>query len=119
MSSPLGKERRISRSGEYRRIYDSGVKVVGRYLVCFATCLDGAQTRVGITVSGKLGNACDRNRIKRRLRVAIPQVLDMVDPGALMVFVATRRIKTATFTEILADVKTVLTRVKGPHIKKT
>jgi ribonuclease P protein component len=118
MSPPLGKERRIRRTGEYRRVYDTGGKVVGRYLVCFHTAPDGGATRAGITVSGKVGKACERNVIKRRLRVAISQGLEGTDPGALMVFVALRRIKEASFEEILKDVNTLLSKVSISVNKK-
>lgn len=111
MPPPLARERRITRSGEYRRIYDGGEKVVGRYLVCFYTAPAEGPTRVGLTVSGKVGNAVERNRVKRRLREAIGQELVKSDPGVLMVYVAKKRILDATFDDILRDIEKILAKV--------
>ena len=104
----------LKKTGEYRRVYDSGKKLVGRYLVLFYMPGEGP-SRVGITVSGKLGGACARNRIKRRLREALRMETAEEGPGrmgALMVFVAKGRIGAAPFKDITRDIRTLLSKIK-------
>lgn len=62
---------KLTRSGEYRQVYDSGNKLVGRYLVLFYRAAPDGFPMLGITVSGKIGGAVVRNRHKRRIREAL------------------------------------------------
>jgi ribonuclease P protein component len=62
-----GELRTLRRRAEFRRIYASGLKVVGRYLVLFALP-DCLPSRLGITTTRRLGGAVVRNRARRRVR---------------------------------------------------
>ena len=59
---------RIVRASEYRALYKSGRKVHSEKLVLFCRANSIGHTRLGITVSRKVGGAVIRNRIKRLLR---------------------------------------------------
>jgi ribonuclease P protein component len=50
------------------RLSRSGHKVHSENFVVISKTSDRAETRLGITVSGKVGNSVVRNRIKRQLR---------------------------------------------------
>ncbi len=72
MPFPLDKSRRIRRHSEYERVYSGGIKSPGRYLLAVMRPAEGP-LRVGMTVSRKVGCACVRNLVKRRIREAIRQ----------------------------------------------
>lgn len=65
---------------------------------------------MGITVSGKVGGACVRNRAKRRIREAVRFEFEGMEPRGSFVFIATRRINNAQFDDIRTDIRTLIKR---------
>lgn len=57
-------------------------------MLIFYTASNSEQTRVGFTVSRKVGNAVVRNRVKRRLREAIRHQMAGIPSGKDVVVIA-------------------------------
>ena len=69
MSGPRGQLRAGLRRGDFERVRRSGQRVETRHFIVFIHDReDGESTRLGITVSRRVGNAVRRNRIKRLVR---------------------------------------------------
>lgn len=68
MDERLTPSERIRRQRDFEALYRAGRRYRGRYfhLVYRANAL--GFPRLGVVVSGKVGNAVERNRIKRRVR---------------------------------------------------
>jgi ribonuclease P protein component len=69
------KRGRLSRSGDFDRVYRDGRSHANRFLVLYtfprsADAPQADQTRLGISVSRKVGGAVERNAVKRALREA-------------------------------------------------
>jgi ribonuclease P protein component len=79
------KSLRLRRRAEFLRVQDKGVKVSVDPLLALALSNGTGVTRVGLTVSSKVGNAVVRARLRRYLRelfrkrrAKLPQGLDLV-----------------------------------------
>lgn len=61
------------------------------------------ETRLGVTVSSKVGNAVARNRIKRRVRELFRTTRGEMPPGFDVVVIAKRGADVLTFHEIARE----------------
>ena len=87
----MPKRRRLSRSGEFDRVYRDGSSHATRYLVLYSFPRKNeevADIRLGVSVSRKVGGAVDRNRVKRTLREAFWALSDRVPERHDFVLVA-------------------------------
>jgi ribonuclease P protein component len=85
------KRRRLSRSGEFERVYREGRSHASRHLVVYAfPRADDADTepRLGVSVGRKVGGAVERNRMKRLLREAFWASAEEIGDGHDFVIVA-------------------------------
>jgi ribonuclease P protein component len=85
ISEAFPQEIRIVRSSDYRAIYKAGRKIHSKRFILFIRTNDVGHSRLGLTVSRKIGGAVVRNRVKRLFREIfrkstgeIPTQLDIV-----------------------------------------
>lgn len=79
------KEARLRRRAEFLKVQEQGHKITADCLLALVLPNPTGKTRVGLTVSNKVGNSVVRNKIRRRLRElyrkrqhALPKGLDLV-----------------------------------------
>lgn len=110
---------RLKQRREFLRVQRGGTKHHVRHFMVFVSSRlstagtdtdEPLPTRLGITVTRKVGNAVTRNRIKRLVRevfrvhrMRLPQGLDMV-------WVAKQQAAAATYAEVLHDFEALLGR---------
>lgn len=85
------KRRRLSRSGEFDRVYRDGSSHATRYLVLYSFPRRDEgddDVRLGVSVSRKVGNAVERNKVKRALREAFWSLSDRLPDEHDFVLVA-------------------------------
>ena len=90
------KRGRLSRSGDFDRVYRDGRSHSNRFLVLYAfpredddpPAEDEDDVRLGVSVSRKVGGATERNAVKRALREAFWSLGDRLPAGYDFVLVA-------------------------------
>jgi ribonuclease P protein component len=85
------RRRRLSRSGEFERVYREGRSHASRHLVVYAFPRGeggDSEPRLGVSVGRKLGGAIERNRMKRLLREAFWSAAEDLRDGHDFVIVA-------------------------------
>jgi ribonuclease P protein component len=77
----------LRRRGDFARVTRRGKRYAGSYLTCFVA--EGRRrTRVGITVSGTVGGAVVRNRLRRRIKAILDDYPLGNSPYCDIVFIA-------------------------------
>lgn len=80
---PVRRGRRLTDSPEFERAYRQGRAFRGRLFSVHVFPNDLGNSRLGLSVSKKVGNAVRRNAVRRRLRevfhAALPQVSEASD----------------------------------------
>ena len=87
----FGAADRLHRSAEFIRLQRSGARFQSPHFVLYAGILEiePERSRLGVTVSRRIGNAVIRNRVKRRVReIFRGRIRDALAPGTSLVVIA-------------------------------
>ncbi len=84
----LPREHRLVRSSDFSRVRRLGRSAGTSLAVLYVLPTRNPQTRVGFSVSKRIGKATRRNRVKRLLREAVRQRLPQILPAQDLVFIA-------------------------------
>lgn len=108
---PEGFPRRYRLGGNkhYRFVYRRGKSVPSRNIVLVH--LKGRELKIGFSVSGKVGNAVTRNRIRRWLREDVRKLRTEMKCGKY-IFVARPAIRDVPHEALTRELKNLLRRAK-------
>ena len=101
----------LKENSQFRRLYRQGTTLADRYLAVYCRRNRLGINRLGITVSGKLGCAVVRNKIRRRLRECYRLNEDRFSPGWDIVVVARHRAVSAPYARLEESVLTLFGRL--------
>lgn len=100
----MRREYSLRRNKEFRYVYRRGKSVSDRNLTLVYVVTKTPHLKVGFSISKKLGNSVERNKLKRRMKEAFFSVLDDVSKNCLLVFIPREAAKGAEYRDILLSV---------------
>lgn len=110
MESRGGRFRRADRlrkPGEFRRVSAEGQRHSGSNFVVLQAISKGASvgvgSRLGVTVSRKVGGAVQRNQVKRRLREWFRRSRNALPPGSDWVVIARPRARALGYAALVTE----------------
>jgi ribonuclease P protein component len=99
----LAAQHRLTASADFTLAVRRGVRAGGPLLVAHLYLADTGVPRVGLVVSGAVGPAVTRTRVKRRLRHLVREHLASLPGGSLLVLRAQPAAATASYPELGAE----------------
>jgi len=114
-----GTTHRLRKHADYQLVYKASRKQFGKQIAHFHMLRpadrrsDTAGPRVGLTVPKALGKAVDRNRIKRRMREAVRQVLPLLTAPVDVILHPKRSVIDADFKTIEREVSVIFRSVQA------
>ena len=114
----LQRADRLSKRYEFRRVQLSGRRIHTPHFLIVVQPNSHENTRLGITVTKKVGNAVQRNRIKRVVREVFRRNRSLFPPGHDVVFIAKREANTLGYEALLDEVRRAAPKIRrrgGPR----
>ena len=108
-SQSFPRRYRLGDNKNYRFVYRRGKSVPSRNIVLVH--LKGRDLKIGFSVSGKVGNAVTRNRIRRWMREDVRKIRARMKCGKY-IFVARPALKDVSHEALTRELEKLLTRAK-------
>lgn len=106
----MQRQYRLKKDVEFKLLRSKGRSWSNPLVVLYALPSDQGVTRVGISVSKRIGKAVKRNRIKRLIREAVRLRHSEISSGWNLLFIARKPIVEVSFLEVGAAIEQVLRR---------
>ena len=104
---------RLLKHADFRRVYEQGRRHFSANLTAFYLVHESVTgPRIGFTVSRALGDAVDRNRMKRRLREATREAWDGFSPAVDVVVNPKKTVLKAEFPVLVDEMRKALAIVQ-------
>lgn len=97
----------LRNSRQYRRVIEGGSREILENIAVYRIPNQSEATRIGISVTRKLGKSVQRNRIKRLLREAIRRNASLLPKGEDIVVVARRGCGDADLAELENEIRSI------------
>jgi len=100
---------RIRRPAEFRSVLARGSRVSNSYMKVVATSNNRSCSRIGLSVSKRVGSAVTRNLIKRRIQTAFANICN--GGGWDLVVIAKPPSSSVSYGELYAGIESLITRL--------
>jgi ribonuclease P protein component len=96
----MDKMYRLKSNMEFQKIYNKGKNYWNRNLILFVKKNDLGYTRVGYTITKKIGNSVVRNRIRRQMKEVYRLNFYRIEKGYDLIFIPKKNIIDISFKEL-------------------
>lgn len=91
---------RLTRTIDFQRVRRQGKSYAHPLLILIVEQNPEPTIRIGLSVGKVVGNAVVRNLVKRRMRASLSAMINHIQPGWDLVFLARKPIPTVSFEEL-------------------
>lgn len=106
----MKRDYRLTRSNDFISVKQCGKSYTHSLIVLIKLPNPDGLLRIGVSAGKAVGNAVTRNRAKRRMRASLSQLMNNIQPGWDLVFLARKPIIDADFDQILTAESQLLKR---------
>jgi ribonuclease P protein component len=112
-------QHRLRKHADYQLVYKAGRKQFSKQIAYFYAMRpaerrsDTSGPRIGLTVPKALGNAVERNRIKRRMREAVRHKLDLIAAPVDVILHPRRSVIDLEFAQLEREVAQIFRAVQA------
>lgn len=106
----LKRRHRLCRYTEFKRVRRLGKSIAHPLVLLIGLPNTLAVSRVGVVAGRSIGNAVQRNRVKRQMRACLNSFLPQIKPGWDMIFLARQPMVGARFDDIVTAIIILLKR---------
>ena len=113
---------RLRKHADYASAYSASRKRQSASMSWFLApqspdALSSSAARVGLTVGKVIGKAHERNRIKRRMREALRQHIELLPAGFDLIFHPRRSVLTIEFVQLEAEIVRILEQARAEVVR--
>ena len=90
----------VKKNSEFQKVYKSGTSYANRQLVMYVREAEHPDTRIGISVSKKVGNSVVRHRVTRLIREIFRLHREYTDSGLDIIVVARPAARDSDFKKL-------------------
>jgi ribonuclease P protein component len=101
---------RLRRRADFLAAATGNRAPTGDFVLQMRARQDGGPVRVGFTVSKKVGNAVERNRVRRRLREVVRRAAAGMQPGHDYVLIGRRTALKTPFPRLIEELEQAVRR---------
>jgi ribonuclease P protein component len=96
----MEKKYRLRKNLDFRKVYNKGKNFWNRNLVLYVKKNELEETRLGITVTKKIGNAVVRNKVRRRIREIYRLNLYRIEQGYDLIIIPKKNVTEISYKEL-------------------
>ncbi|MCR4430274.1 MAG: ribonuclease P protein component [Tepidanaerobacteraceae bacterium] len=114
----LERRSRLTKNFEFKNVYRAGRRFSCPYFNIYIKKNNLEATRLGVSISRKIGKSVVRNRIKRRIKEAFRRNMNSIKKGFDIVISVKKEMIQLDYESIKREMKNILKRGSVWHDKK-
>ncbi|MBC8590883.1 ribonuclease P protein component [Wansuia hejianensis] len=96
----MEKQYRLRKNMEFKKVYDCGKNYWNRNLIMYVKTNNLDKTRVGYTITKKIGNSVVRNKIRRRMKEIYRLNFHNIKEGYDIVFIPKKNVVNMSYDQL-------------------